>query len=388
MKHDDTTVIIGAGPYGLSVAAHLKARGIPTLVFGKSMEFWQNMPAGLCLKSIWSASSFSDPAGAYSLNRYIAATNLSPQQPIPLPFFLNYARWFQQHVVPDVDPTYVQSLAPDGIYFHLDLADGRAVKARRVIVAVGISMFANVPDFALDLPPALASHTQHQTDFTKFSGRNIAVVGSGQSALEYVALLHEAGAHVELIARGPVLWHNHTLYERTGPAKHIFYPPGDVGPPGINWLVAFPLIFSRFPERIKYPVHRRAVRPGGARWLRPRIEGHVQLTTYTQIEKATEQGQSVYLELSDGTTREVDYLFLGTGYRPNIHKLAFIDPALRQEVQEHNGYPILNTWFESVVPHLHFVGALAGNTFGPTCRFVSGAKAPAKQITRRATQTA
>ncbi len=387
MKHDDITVIIGAGPYGLSVAAHLKARGVQTLVFGKPMEFWQNMPTGLCLKSIWSASSLSDPAAAYSLNRYIAATNLTPQKPIPLPFFLNYARWFQQHVVPDVEPTYVQSLARDGKCFHLDLADGRTVKASRVVVAVGISKFANIPDFARDLPATLASHTQHQTDLTKFNGCNIVVVGSGQSALEYAALLYEAGANVELIARGPVLWHNHTLYDRTGPAKHIFYPPGDVGPPGINWLVAFPIIFSRFPEKIKYPVHKRAVRPGGAKWLRPRIEGHIKLTTYTQIEKATEQGRGVCLELSDGTTREVDYLFLGTGYQPDIHKLAFIDPALRQEVQEQNGYPILNAWFESHVPNLHFVGALAGYTFGPTCRFVSGAKAPAKQIVYRTTQT-
>lgn len=386
MKNDDTTVVIGAGPYGLSVAAHLKARGVARHILGKPMEFWQNMPEGLCLKSIWSASSLSDPAGAYSLDRYVAAKKLPYQDPIPLPYFLNYARWFQEQAVPDVDPTYVQSLRRDGEHFHLDLVDGRTIKASRVVVAVGISMFTNIPEFARDLPAALASHTMNRTDFTTFSGRNVVVLGSGQSALEYSALLNEAGAHVELIARGPVHWHNHTLYVYTGPAKHIFYPPGDVGPPGINWLVAFPLIFKRFPEDVKYRVHSRAVLPGGARWLRPRIEGHVRLTTNTQVVKVTEQGQSLCLELSDGTSREVDYLFLGTGYRPSIHKLEFIDPALRQEVQERNGYPILNTWFESVVPRLHFVGALAGHTFGPTCRFVSGAKAPAKQIACRATQ--
>lgn len=379
-----TTAIIGSGPYGLSVAAHLKARDIPVLVFGKPMEFWQNMPEGLCLKSVWSASTLSDPAGMYSLNNYIGATNTPRQEPIPLPLFLDYSRWFQQHTVPDVDPTYVQWLACDGKQFQLDLADGRSIKVNKVVVAVGISLFTHIPDYARALPNTLASHTQDHTDLTRFSGRNVAVVGSGQSALEYAALLHEAGASVELIARGPVLWVNRKLYDYTGPAKHIFYPPSDVGPPGLNWLIAYPLIYRRLPDKTRYLFDKRAVRPAGAKWLRSRVEGFVRITENTQIVKATENGQSLQLELSDGTSREVEYLFFGTGYQPNLDKVKFIDPALRQQIQQHNGYPLQNEWFESSVPNLYFVGAVAGHTFGPLCRFVAGAKIPAQQITRHA----
>jgi len=382
--NDNPTVVIGAGPYGLSVAAHLIALGIPTLVFGKPMEFWQNMPSGMYLKSVWSASTFADPAGKYSLNRFVAATCTCQQDPIPLPFFLNYGQWFQQNAVPDIDPTYVDSLVHDGKGFRLDLSDGRTVKAHRVIVAVGISLFTFVPDFAHDLPTTLASHTQMHKDFTRFRGSRVVVIGSGQSGLESAALLHEAGADVELIARGPVIWIDRKLYDRTGPARHIFYPPSDVGPPGLNWLVSFPLFFSRLPDKMRYQADRRAVRPAGAQWLRPRVEGQVRITEHTHIMKATVQGQGLSLELNDGTTREVDHLFLGTGYRPDINKLPFINPALRQQVQENNGYPILNEWFESSVPHLHFVGALAGHTFGPICRFVTGAKVPARQIARHA----
>lgn len=387
MNYDDTTVVIGAGPYGLSVAAYLKAVNKQTTVFGKSMEFWQNMPSGLCLKSMWSASSLSDPAGAYTLNHYIAAVSVSRQEPIPLSFFLDYAQWFQQHTGPDVDCTYVQSLVRDGKDFHLDLADGRTVKASRVIVAPGISLFAHIPDFARDLPTTLASHTQALSDPTCFRGRNVVVVGSGQSGLEYAALLREAGANVELIARGPVIWVNRALYDHTGPAKHIFYPPSDVGPPGLNWLIAFPLIFSHLPDKARKTVDKRAVRPAGAQWLRPRVEGQVRLTPNTQIVKATARGQVVQLELSDGTTREVDHLLLGTGYQPNVDKLPFIDPALLRQIQRHNGYPIQNQWFESSVAGLYFIGALAGHTFGPICRFVAGAKVAAQQIARHVAQT-
>lgn len=377
---NDTTVVIGAGPYGLSVAAHLKSQGVQTLVFGKTMELWKKMPAGLCLKSIWSASSISDPAGKYSIDRYIAATNTPRQEPIPLSLFLNYALWFQRQNVPDVDSTYVKSLAADGKGFHLDLEDGRAVKASNVVVSAGISSFAYIPDFARDLPETVASHTSAHKDLSRFKDRSVIVIGKGQSALEYAALLHEAGADVELITRGLVRWHSKVLYERTGPAKHIFYPPGDVGPPGINWLVAFPSLYNRLPERIKGPVHKRAVLPGGAKWLRPRIEGQICITENTCIVKATTQGKGVRLELSDGTVREVDYLFLGTGYQPDFHKLTFIDTALTQRIQENNGYPVLNARFEASVPHLYFAGLMAGHTFGPTCRFVSGTKGVAPKI--------
>ena len=382
MKHDNTTVVIGAGPYGLSIAAYLKAQGVQTLVLGKTMELWKKMPPGLCLKSIWSASSISDPAGKYSIDHYIAATNTPRQEPIPLSLFLNYALWFQRHNVPDVDPVYVQSLAADGKGFHLELDDGRAFKANKIVVAAGISSFAYVPDFARELPKSVASHTSAHSDLASFKGRSVIVVGKGQSALEYAVLLHEAGADVELITRGVVRWHTKLLYERTGPARHIFYPPGDVGPPGINWLVAFPTFFSHLPEKVKHPVHKRAVLPGGAKWLRPRLEGHVRVTENTQIVKATAQEQGVRLELSDGTVREVDYLFLGTGYQPDLQKLTFIDPAIRQQMQEINGYPVLNAQFESSVPHLYFAGLLAGHTFGPTCRFVSGTKGVAPKIAR------
>lgn len=382
VKQNDATVVIGAGPYGLAVAAHLKARGIPTLVFGKPMEFWQSMPSAMYLKSSWSALSISDADGAYSLNRFSKATGITRQEPVPLQTFLKYGLWFQQQIVPEVDQTYVKFLTQDGNGFHLDLADGRSVKTNKVIVATGVSSFAHIPEFARNLPPTLASHSQAHSDFSHFKEKKVVVIGSGQSALESAALLHEAGASVELIARGPVIWINRKLYRYTGPAKRILYPPSDVGPPGINWLVAFPLLFRRFSDKTRRSIDERAVRPAGAPWLRSRVQGKFCITEHNSIISATEQGSGVHLKLSDGTTREVDHILLGTGYQANIHALTFIDSSLRQQVQENNGHPLLNEWFESSVPHLYLVGALAGYAFGPLCRFVVGSKVSARQIAR------
>lgn len=193
---NDTTVVVGAGPYGLSVAAHLKARGIPMLIFGKPMEFWQNMPSKMYLKSSWSAISISDPDGKYSLNRYSKHFGIPWQEPVPLQVFLDYGQWFQKQAVPDIDPTYVKFLTRDGEGFHLDLADGRSVKAKKVVVATGVASYANIPDNLSHLPAALLSHSQEHKDFSSFKDKDVIVVGSGQSALEAAALLHEAGAAI------------------------------------------------------------------------------------------------------------------------------------------------------------------------------------------------
>jgi len=379
---EKTTVVIGAGPYGLSSAAHIKSIGIQTLVFGKPMEFWQNMPSEMYLKSSWSALNISDHAGKYSLNRFAQSFGIAKQEPVPLQIFLRYGRWFQQQVVPDVDQTYVQFLGKDGNQFHLDLTDGRSMKASAAIVATGISSFAYIPDFASHLPPTLASHNQAHKDFSQFKHKKVIVVGSGQSALETAALLHEADASVEVISRGPVTWIDRRLYRYTGPARRIFYPPSDVGPPGVNWVVAFPLLFRRFSDEVRRSLDERAVRPAGAPWLRYKVEGKVTCTENTSILTAIEHGERLHLKLSDGTTRDVDHIILGTGYRANIHALKFIDPSLLLEIQEHNGSPMLNEWFESSIPQLHFVGALAGYAFGPLCRFVVGSKVAARQVAR------
>ncbi len=355
MNDNNTTVVIGAGPYGLSIAAHLREKNIPVRIFGKTMEFWQKMPTNMYLKSSWSGLSLSDPKRAYTLNRY------SKLFGIP---------WRK-----------------DGDIFQLELADGRQMTARHVVIASGVAPLAHIPEFARDLPSFLASHSQEHSDFSRFAGQKVVVVGSGQSAFESAALLHEAGAEVEVIARGPVIWINRRLYHNTGPARRIFYPPSDVGPAGVSWLVAYPLLFSHLPDSMRVSIDRRSVRPSVAPWLRPRVDGRFTITPNMSIEKAMAQEGSVHLKLSDGSIRTVDHILLGTGYKANLDALTYIDEPLRRLVKIHNGYPLLNERFESSATHLYFAGALAGFNFGPICRFVAGVRVPAQQITRHVMQT-
>jgi lysine/ornithine N-monooxygenase len=384
MPAPPATVVIGAGPYGLSVAAHLRAHRVPVLLFGRPMELWRRMPAGMCLKSSWSASSLSDPGHAYSLDRYVAATGRDRHDPIPLEFFCDYARWFQEQATPPVDEGWVTCLrrAPGG--FRLELADGRTAEAGRVVIAVGIKRFAWVPAFARELPPEMASHTSECGELGAYRGREVAVVGAGQSALEWAALLHEAGAHVQLIVRGRVAWVDRRLYHLHPLVRDLLYAPSDVGPAGVSRLVDRQLLVRRLPTRLRRALTVRSVRPAGAAWLRPRVDGVIDITEGVEVQAAEPVGRRLRLRLDDGSTREVDHLVLGTGFRPNVNRLDFLAPDLRASIVSDGRLPVLDRWFESSIPGLHFVGALAERDFGPLCRFVAGAGAAASQVARRA----
>jgi hypothetical protein len=188
---------------------------------------------------------------------------------------------------------------------------------------------------------------------------------------------------VELIVRNQVRWLS--FHDYRGPGRKLLYAPSDVGPPGLNWLLHFPLVFRRLPLKTRLAITRRAVKPAGARWLHDRVVGKVRITEHTWVTRAYPRHGRLWLELSDGSARLLDHLFLATGYRPGLEKLPFISPSIRAQVAERDGWPVLNRWLESSVPGLHFVGGIADHSYGPICRFVSGAESAARQIAAHAT---
>ena len=196
-------VIIGAGPYGLAAAAHLrKVKGLEVCVFGEPMVFWQqNMPKGMLLRSSWDATQIADPDGELTLEAFQKETGSSFSAPVPMQCFIQYGRWYQQSAVPNLDPRRVERVERNANGFIVALADGEILAARRVIIAVGIGPFAWRPREFDFLPSALASHTSEHHDFSKFTGKRVVVIGGGQSALESAALLHECGAEVQIITR-------------------------------------------------------------------------------------------------------------------------------------------------------------------------------------------
>lgn len=378
---DCDVAIVGAGPYGLSSAAHLKALGLDVRTFGEPMEFWANgTPPGMLLRSPREASTISDPNSAFTLEEYEKAHGVTPVKRLPRDTFVEYGRWFQTQLGPVLDRRNVSRVCRDGSGFKLFLDDGDVVKSKRVVVATGIGKFKHVPKAFADLPVERVSHCYEGRAFSQM-GKRVAVIGAGQSAIECAALLGEAGLSVELIAKIAVLrWIGmHKRLHQLGPVSKILYSKHDIGPIGISRLVAYPKLMYYIPMGVKDPIRKRAVRAAGAPWLIPRLPGAT-ITTSRTVISATEVGGELQLKLDDGTERRVDHVLLGTGYRVDISKYEFLCESLLKEIQQLDGYPDVGDGLSTSVPGLHFTGATAARKFGPLLYFVTGTDFASREL--------
>ena len=385
-------VVIGAGPYGLSVAAHLRGAGLNVAVFGKPLQLWREyMPKGMFLRSYWWASNLSDPAQKYGMLQYFRLQGMEAPNPLPIETFIDYGMWFQQNAVPDVDETFVASLEAIGDMFRLVLVDGRVVQARFVVMALGLHYYAYRPGEFSTLPDAYVSHTADHQDLTRFQNTKVAVIGGGQSAIETAALLNEAGARVSLIARKTLTWLPEGQLLEDRPLLEKIRSPKAATAPG--WyhlgLEHFPYAFHRLSRRTKDRQITHRFAPAGASWLRPRVLGQVSVHEGA-IQQMQENDGIVELTLTNGETIKVDHVILATGYRVDLAQLPLLTPTLRAKVQIYTGLqnylgaPVLDAFFQSGVPGLYFVGISAVSSFGPFYRFVAGTRATARKVTASA----
>jgi len=376
--------VIGAGPYGLSATAYLKDAALETRVFGTPMTFWENrMPAGMFLRSNWGASHIADPSRKLTLDAYRLSTGNHLSAPIPLEKFVEYGRWYQRQVVPEVEKRSVTSVDAAAHGFRLTLADGETFTSCRVIIAAGIDRFLWRPVEFNAVPPELASHSSEHRDLSRFSRQRIVVIGGGQSALESAALLHEAGADVEVIVRQKTLnwvglnpWLHHL-----GPISRLLYSTRDVGPAGLSRLVSMPRLFQTLPRKLRNKAAYRAIRPAGSGWLRPRLS-EVPITVGRKVISANTSGSRLRLALDDGTERLIDHAILATGFRVDTSRYEFLPQRLQTQLQTVDGYPVLRHGLESSIPGLHFLGKPAAWSFGPLLCFVSGTEFAAKELVR------
>lgn len=384
MKVTTDVVVLGAGPYGLSAAAHLNACGLNVRVFGETMSFWdRHMPEGMCLRSPWEASQLSDPGKALTIDAFEVAMSSPVSRPIPIRRFIAYGRWFQSRAVPNLEQRKVTEIERDRPGFRVALADGEVVRCRRVIIAGGIGPFAVRPPQFAGIPLDLASHSSEQRDLARFRGKKVVVIGGGQSALESAALLHERQADVELIVRNSaVYW----TWQR--PWLHTFRPLGallyawpDVGPAFISHAVAKPSLYRSLPRQVQDSWRLKSLRPNGVGWLKPRL-GDVRISLGRGVGSAAIRGKRLELKLSDGSERSVDHVLMATGYRVNVRKYEFLSASLRSALFLVDGCPVLTRGFESSVSGLHFLGAPAMWSFGPLMRFVAGADFAARTMTK------
>lgn len=388
--------IIGTGPHGLSLAAHLKARGIEFRIFGKPMGTWaEHMPKTMMLKSDGFASNLSAPARESTLKAWCARNDIAYADegyPIPLDVFLSYAAWFRKRYVPELEDTMVTGLERDGDLYALTLETGERVAARNVVVAVGITWFHHTPDFLSRLPSDLVSHSYDHRDVSRFRGRDVAVIGGGASAVNLVDELANEGARAHIIARQPKIEYNRlpdaadqTLFARIQrPASGI----------GRGWRSMFcaqaPLLFYRLPDSLKQRAIRSHMQPSAGFYMRGKIEGRVATVLGRSVDNAEATNGKVTLTLLDGRgareKRVFDHVVAATGYHPDMRRIPFLSKDLCERIALADGSPIISDAFETPARGLFMTGPAAMSSFGPLMRFMVGAEFAAPRVASRLEQ--
>jgi len=397
MNVNTEVVIVGAGPYGLSIAAHLHHGGVPLRIFGKPMQTWrEHMPKGMLLKSDGFASSLSEPTGEFTIGKYCAQHGIEYDDlkiPVNLDTFIDYGIAFQRAYVPDLDTRTVTHIAGSKGAYRITLEDGEQFIARQVIVAAGITHFPHVPEEFAHLPKGLLSHSADYSDTSAMAGKRVAVIGAGASAIDLAVLLHEAGAQVQVVARRKAL----RFLDPPSPKGRSLYqrlrnPSSGLGP-GMKsrFYCDAPGLFRLLPDNTRLRLVDSSLGPAPAYPMRLRMEGKVPADLGVSAIKAEARDGKVLLRytLKDGMPKELltDHVATATGYRVDVRRLGFLDESICGQIKTIRNSPRLSANFESSVPGLFFVGIAAAYSFGPLMRFAFGADFAARRIGRHLRST-
>ncbi len=294
------------------------------------------MPEGMWLKSDGFASNLSDPTNSYPLSRFCAERSIAYEDEaasVELQTFCDYGLAFKERFVAGLEEKLVVSIDRDGEAFALRLDDGSVARARRVVVAVGISRFRHVPAVLGELGAQYVSHSVDHHDLASFAGRRVAVVGGGASAVDLAGLLHERGCNVQLICRRDALkFSSPPGAGRRSLWRRIRHPRSGLGP-GLRsrFCTDAPDLFRLLPQSLRAEFVRRHLGPASTWRMKEKVIGRVPVHYGRELASAAlaDGGVNIELRRRDGgrDTIRVDHVIAATGFRTDLRRLGFLSPS-------------------------------------------------------------
>lgn len=372
-------LIIGAGPFGLALAAYATDLSIDHVIVGKPMEFWQaNMPSGMYLRS--ACDWHLDANGVATIEAYLQTQGLKPVdvEPLSLDFYLGYTRWFQAQKGIMPLPLYVQRLdqTPDSAPgFVATLEDGSTITARNVLIAPGFKHFRNFPaELTSLLPAGRFHHTCDLVDFSALRGKRVLILGGRQSAFEWAALLCEADAAAVHVS------HRH-------PSPAFAAADWSWVNPLVDAMIENPGWYRNLSQTEKEQVSHRLWAEGRLKvepWLEKRLSPEiVTLWPETRVVSCQEidQNGEMVVTFDNGDQVRVDEIILATGYKVNLAQLPLLaNGNLMTLLETRNGFPVLDEHFQTNLPGLYITSMPAAQDFGPFFAFTISVRTSARLI--------
>jgi cation diffusion facilitator CzcD-associated flavoprotein CzcO len=365
-------LVVGAGPYGVAVAAQAIERGVETVVVGRPMSFWtDHMPEGMFLRS--GIDWHLDASGVDTFEAFIEDSGLSSAQidPVPIDLFRQYAAWFQSQKHLSVRDRHVSRLDRNEDAFVASLDDGTQIAADVVVVAPGAAYFRQFPEWASVLPEGIGTHTCDLVRFQDLSGARVLVVGGRQSAYEWAALLGENGAErVDVVHR-----HDLPRFERV--SWRFVDPYIDATLSRRGWWRSLSDTEQREIAQKFWQVGRLSLEW----WLTPRlVDKRIRSWPGTHVvETAVGDGDTVAVALSSGERLTFDRLVFATGYKVDLPRVPYLN-GLAGGIEMVEGFPVLDEAFQSSISGLYITGFASTRDFGPFFGFTKGCPTAATLI--------
>lgn len=385
------TVIVGAGPYGLSTSAYLTEAGVPHQVLGIPMHAWKNFtPPGMLLRSEAFASSLYSPCGGYTVEAYCRRNHIEYKSVglhLPVETFVDYGRWFQSELVGHIRPVEVQDMCRKDGYFRLGLSDGSSLVARRVVLSLGLKSFGQAPSALRGVPRPYVLHSGDFGDSAWAQDKDVVIVGGGQSAIGLAASMSAAGARVRLLVRGDAVNWSREPRTSSGLVSRLLRERVGLGrgwDSNKPWLLAMSYLLSEYPasfHTLSLPQRQKILEtswgPSGAWWLRNRVEGKIEISTRMEVSRAEVRNGRIVLEVDSGgetSAISADHVVLATGFKVDMARHAFLSSEILGALSMVDGSPDLTSNFETSVRDLYVLGPAAAMSFGPALRFIYGAR--------------
>jgi len=375
IPHRTDTLIIGAGPFGLSLGAYCEDAGLDYMIVGKSMELWRDhMPQGMNLRSAhdWHL----DANNRATFEAYLAELGLEAKKTLPISrdFYLGYVNWFQNKKRLQPITQYVTQLEKSNELFISKLDNGDVIQSRHVVIALGFQYFAYIPQTLSEMiPTSSSSHTCQLVNFANLKDKRCLIIGGRQSAFEWAALIKDAGASQIHLS------HRH---DNPPPLEADWsWVPNVVGKmvEDETWYPNLSVDEKQHYNQQLWHEGRLKIEP----WLAPHL-AHPSIRTWANTEVTQCQQQedgSLNIQLSNGQTLNIDHVIYATGYKPNVFKIPFLqNSSLVKSLKLINNQPVLDTRFQTNVDGLYITSLGATMQFGSFFGFTVSVRTSAQLI--------
>lgn len=351
-------LIIGAGPYGIAVAQELWARGVDFRIVGEPFSLWfDHTPDTMFLCTDRRISEIYSRSSRYDLADYLARHELGiGKGRISVEVFRGYLRHVVEGLPFEVLRQKIQAVEQRGDEFRAISSKGTEIVAKAVVIATGLGPHRYLPAALRPMPADRIFHSWEVSRTERLHGQSVLVIGCGQSAAETVARLRAHNRVTWSLRRKPRFRH--------GP---LCTPRALLNPT------------LSLAHRLPAPLRRAVSRAASRTKVTPDL---AKIYADSRVEKVFGGASELGLRKIAGRMAGIagvpfDYVVAATGYRPAVSGLPFLASDLAWALRNR---PELGADFQSSVPGLHLVGAVAEPSFGPAMRLIYGTRLAARRV--------